>query len=156
MTIDLCWQSFLDSVHEYPALWTAIGFLIFWTLRFMVGHKLHLITTCASRHRRRDRWYHVFDRISPFNLHDWQIYDEDWRKNRNMAASGSPLVPDPQRRGPVFADPERNEKGTVAETLTTTLPIGADGGHLTERSNGWFVAFGECHMQDHAVTGIDQ
>ena len=95
MTIDLCWQPFLDSVSEYPASWTAIGFLIFWTLRFMIGHKLYLVSTCTSRHRLRNRWYHRLDRISPFNLHDWQIYDEEWRKNRNygiIPQSRAPLV----------------------------------------------------------------
>lgn len=95
MTIDLCWQSILDSIHKYPALWTAVGFLAFWGLRFAFGHKLHLVTTCASRSRQRNRWYHRLDRISPFNLHDWQIYEEDWRAHRNYGVipqSSAPLV----------------------------------------------------------------
>ena len=65
MTIDLCWQSFWTFAHEYPAVVTALAFLIFWPLRFAFGHKMYHLT-CWRMRDNPTRWWHNID------LHDWQ------------------------------------------------------------------------------------
>ena len=64
--IDLCWQSFLNFVKTYPALFTAIAFAVFWAGRYVFGHKLYWLT-CWNRFQQRTRWWQKLD------LHDWEL-----------------------------------------------------------------------------------
>ena len=78
MTINLCWQPFLDSVSEYPALWTGGGFLVFWFLRYAFGHKMYRLT-CRRLPENGRSWYHK-------DLHDWQLFVETQKVFEDLEA----------------------------------------------------------------------
>ena len=63
--IDLCWQSLLSFGKEYPAVFTAVAFGVFWTGRYLLGHKLYWLT-CWNRFENRTKWWQKLD------LHDWE------------------------------------------------------------------------------------
>ena len=52
----LNWQSLLDFVKDYPALFTAGAFIVFWTSRFLFGHKLVWFRCKLNLHK-----YHNWD-----------------------------------------------------------------------------------------------
>ena len=66
MTIDLCWQGFLGFVKDYPALFTAVAFLLFWFLRYAFGHKMYRLT-CWRIPDEPNGWWKYLD------LHDWHL-----------------------------------------------------------------------------------
>ena len=67
MTVELCWQGFLGFVKDYPALFTAIAFLLFWFLRYALGHKMYRLT-CWRLPDEPNRWW-----WKHLDLHDWEL-----------------------------------------------------------------------------------
>ena len=81
--IDLCWQPLWTFVREYPAGFTAVAFNLFWFFRFLVGHRLHVITCWNKSPAVRPLWRR-------YDLHDWQRAESIF-KDRSNRRRGSTL-----------------------------------------------------------------
>ncbi len=72
--IDLCWQSLLTFAKDYNAVAAALLTMalvgIFWFFRFLLGHKLYVITTCLNKNHLTNRCLRWTD------LHDWERSEE--------------------------------------------------------------------------------
>lgn len=74
----MCWQSFLTFAKDYPAMFTAGAFMVFWFLRFTIGHKMYWLT-CWNKEPSREKWWRRFD------LHDWVRQEVDVSEGSHAA-----------------------------------------------------------------------
>ena len=78
----MCWQSILKFAREYPAVFTAMAFVLFWFLRFAVGHKMYRLI-CWRLPEHQDSWWKGID------LHDWQLFIETQKSFGDLEAKST-------------------------------------------------------------------